>query len=145
MQLIKAPSNEIPRFPSVFLAGGITDCPDWQSGVATRLHSLSVTVFNPRRDAFPNDPQKEEEQIRWEFERLRSAKLISFWFDKESLDPITLFELGAALARPAPIVVGIDPEYARKLDLIIQIKLERPEVVPVDSLDQMVRMISAFF
>ena len=117
MQLIKAPSGEAAQFPSVFLAGGITNCPDWQGEVADRLGGLPITIFNPRRDVFPTDPRKEEEQVAWEFERLRSAGLVTFWFDKGSLDPITLFEFGSALERPVPLVVGIDPGYARKLDL----------------------------
>ena len=145
MQEIKAPDREPPKFKGVFLAGGITNCPDWQSEVVKRLDAQELTVFNPRREAFPGDLRGEEEQVSWEFERLRSADLVSFWFDKGSLDPITLFELGSALERPGAVIVGIDPDYARKVDLDIQIRLRRPEVLIVSSLDDVTGGIISFF
>lgn len=41
--------------PTVFLVGGIANCPHWQQEAA---HALAdFTVFNPRRRAFPiHDP-----------------------------------------------------------------------------------------
>ena len=51
---------------SVFLAGGITDCPDWQSEVIKYLrryeinNKLDLVVYNPRRkffDIYNDDPQ----------------------------------------------------------------------------------------
>ena len=145
MQSIKAPDREPAKFPSVFLAGGITGCPDWQSGVTNALAGLPITVFNPRRDMFPDDPAAEEEQIRWEFERLRSATLVAFWFPKETLNPITLFEFGADMERTKPFIVGVDPEYARISDLEIQMKLRRPDVSMIRSLGELTDAIKAFF
>jgi hypothetical protein len=143
MQQIKAPIEEEAKFTSVFLAGGITNCPDWQSQVTAALDALPVTIFNPRRDVFPDDPKGSEEQIRWEFERLRRANVISFWFPKETLNPITLFEFGAAMERSAPLVVGVDPEYKRKADVEIQMKLRRPEIKAVYSLAELIEGITS--
>jgi len=145
MQSIKAPDGIQAEFPSVFLAGGITNCPDWQSEVSTALGGLSITVLNPRRDVFPSTPGVGEEQIRWEFERLRSADLISFWFPKETLNPITLLEFGAAMERATPLVVGIHPEYARKFDVEMQMKLRRPDIKPIYSLTELTEAIRLFF
>ena len=131
-------------FTSVFLAGGITGCPDWQSEISKALEGLPLTIFNPRRDVFLDKPGIGEEQIRWEFERLRSADLVSFWFAKETLNPIVLFELGAAMERPTPIIVGMDPGYARKADLETQIKLRRPALRPVYSLPELAGAIRSF-
>src|SRR5690348_10230732 len=82
----------------IFLAGGITDCPDWQSEVVEQLVKTNLMIFNPRRDYFDvEDSRMTFEQIRWEFAHLRLAKGVVFWFPKETLCPITLFELGSRL------------------------------------------------
>jgi hypothetical protein len=145
MQSIKAPSKKRAEFVSVFLAGGITGCPDWQSEVSNGLGDLPITVFNPRRDAFPEEPKAIKEQIAWEFEHLRSANLVSFWFPKETLNPITLFEFGAEMERPAPFMVGIDPAYERKADLEVQIKLRRPDTHIVYSLEKLIGEVKTYF
>ena len=36
-QIITAPSIELPKFTSVFLAGGITNCKEWQEEVIEKL------------------------------------------------------------------------------------------------------------
>jgi hypothetical protein len=67
----------------------------------------------------------EQEQITWEYHCIHHCKYILFWFAKETLAPITLFELGSALNTHdhSKIFIGIDPEYKRKNDVIIQTKL----------------------
>jgi lipopolysaccharide biosynthesis glycosyltransferase len=111
----------------MFLAGGITNCPDWQSEMIQKLKeagSPGVTVYNPRRKNFEMNSKTEEEQITWEFEKLRDSQLLVFWFSSGSLNPITLYELGMwGNSRNIPIVIGIDPNYERKTDVIIQSKL----------------------
>lgn len=106
----------------IFLAGGITDCPDWQKEVVISLKDFPVTIYNPRRESF--DVSKEEEterQIIWEYQYIRGTTHLLFWFPKETVCPITLFEYGAALERNTQkIIVGCDPEYKRKIDLIYQ-------------------------
>ena len=74
----------------LFLAGGITNCPDWQSNLVIflRTHTLpdDLTVYNPRQANFPiGDPDASYEQILWEYERLHNASIISFWFCAETL------------------------------------------------------------
>lgn len=46
-QIITAPHFEIPKFTSVFLAGGITNCKEWQKAVIKELEFDNVTLFNP--------------------------------------------------------------------------------------------------
>lgn len=51
--------------PSVFLAGGITNCPQWQQEVIDRLqgYEIECTILNPRRANFPiGDPSAAREQ-----------------------------------------------------------------------------------
>ncbi|HRT03411.1 MAG TPA: nucleoside 2-deoxyribosyltransferase domain-containing protein, partial [Candidatus Diapherotrites archaeon] len=124
----------------LFLAGGITSCPDWQSEIIEMIKDLpNLIVYNPRRKDFPiNDPNSAEVQISWEYEHLRDADIISFWFSEGSLNPIVLYELGRwGNSSNKEIVIGIDPKYERKKDVIIQTKLSRPDVKIVDSLEEL--------
>src|SRR3954464_2254024 len=96
MRYIEAPAEWDGYGPSVFLAGGITDCPDWQTEMVELLADTELNVLNPRRANFPiKDPGAAEAQISWEHRYLRRAGMISFWFPKETLCPIVLYELGA--------------------------------------------------
>ncbi len=144
MKYIEAPNNyklgidEI----SVFLAGGITGCPDWQQDMRKLLTQTSLTLLNPRRKDFPiGDPEAAYEQVKWEYAALRAADAILFWFPKETLCPIVLYELGAWSMTKKPIFVGTDPEYKRRQDVIIQTLLVRPEVVVWEYLEQLARYV----
>ncbi len=113
--------------PTIFLAGGITGCPDWQIAIRTMLRD--VHTFNPRRKDFPiGDPNAALEQIKWEHDYLRLADAILFWFPCETLCPIVLYELGAWSMTKKPIFVGVHPDYKRIQDVKIQTKLVRPDV-----------------
>ena len=141
MQYIEAVSGEEAKFEkTLFLAGGITGCPDWQNEVVQMLGDVEATVWNPRRANFPiGDPNAAHEQIAWEFEKLNEAKIISFWFCKETICPIVLYELGRHLARGrARIVIGVEENYQRVQDVCIQARLVDPEVVMVRSLEDLV-------
>ncbi|MGK5548669.1 nucleoside 2-deoxyribosyltransferase domain-containing protein [Streptomyces sp. URMC 127] len=132
--------------PTVFLAGGITGCPDWQTRAALQLRSAGVTatILNPRRAEFPEgDPVVAREQIVWEYEHLACASVVLFWFCAESIQPIALYELGAHAARGATIVVGADPQYARRLDVVEQLRHARPDVEVHGSLTDTVRAAAA--
>lgn len=133
MIYLEAP-NEPGRWPlgpkSVFLAGGITGCYDWQRTVLMYLKDANLVVCNPRRENFPSPTSREiaQEQISWEHRYLRDCDLVAIWFPCETLCPITLLELGTLLRSNKPLVVGIHPGYARKMDLEIQIPLYRNDV-----------------
>ena len=54
-QYIEAPSDEPAKNDeSIFLAGGISNCPDWQKEVAEEFEKDldRLTVYNPRRKNF---------------------------------------------------------------------------------------------
>ncbi len=120
--------------PAVFLAGGITGCPDWQTTAVTLLPS-GVVAFNPRRPAWPiDDPAAGPGQIAWEVRHLARADVVLFWFCQETVQPITLHELGVAAAGGRPMVVGADRRYPRRVDVVEQLRHARPDVVVCDSL-----------
>lgn len=144
MNYVECPNRDYPSHRlGLFLAGGIVSCPPWQNDVIKGLKNFDINVFNPRRKNFPiHDPSASFEQIKWEFDMLRAADMISFWFSKETLGPIVLFELGAHLMTNKPIVIGIDPKYERKQDIEIQTKLIRSDIPIVYSIEDLINSIS---
>jgi hypothetical protein len=127
---------------SLFLAGGITGCPDWQKEMIERLSRTELTLLSPRRAQWDmNDHKLEEEQIRWEHRHLRRADAILFWFPAESLCPIALYELGAWNVRPKQLFIGCHPDYQRRKDIQIQTMLERPRQIIVFSLDELAQQV----
>lgn len=152
---IKAPVhfnvvNHAMTRPSLFMAGGISNCPDWQVEIADKLDNEELIVFNPRRDDFDIlDPAMEKEQIQWEHRYLREANAVLFWFPSETLCPITLFELGVTLERvnlmwtdiPQRIFIGTDPKYKRRRNVEIQTSLVLPGINIVDSIDELVSQV----
>jgi hypothetical protein len=150
MIYIEAPNDHgIPGGSvSVFLAGGITGCPDFQSEICGKLKSLpdNLVVFNPRRANFPMyDSSAAEAQIRWEFNALRKVSFISFWFPKETLCPIVLLELGSHIMTKKPLVIGVHPDYVRRQDVEIQTSLARPDIKIVYSVDDVVKGIKFWY
>ncbi len=121
-----------PKRVSVFLAGGITGCSDWQSRIGDlpiARYPWEVDFLNPRRPEFDlSNPALTKEQIAWEYRHLEAADAVLFWFCPDQVQPIALFELGCYSATNKPIFVGVDPEYPRKSDVIEQLRLRRPDV-----------------
>ena len=138
MKYIEAFSVEYPsvyygsKEPSVFLAGGITNCRDWQSEVVEKLKNTDLVLINPRRKNW--DVGATDAQI-WEYDHLKLADMILFWFPCETLCPITLFEYGKWLGRKKPLFVGCDPECKRIQDVVVQTKLERPKLQVFTNID----------
>jgi hypothetical protein len=126
----------------LFLAGGITGCPNWQQTMVNSLRYTTLTLLNPRRKNFPiDDPGAALIQIAWEYNALRNADAIQFWFPKETLCPIVLYELGAWSMTEKRIFVGVHPEYQRRQDVYIQTGLVRNDVEIVDSIQALADQI----
>ncbi len=149
-QIIQSPNPSKPLSTAIFLAGSISGAEDWQSRVAPLLVKR-YNVYNPRRATY--DTKAEEEQIKWEWERLNSSRDILFYFSKETVAPITLFEYGFYLNEryfgegtySKQLRVYIHREYSRKNDVIIQTRLRRPNITPrivtdVDHLAEQVKI-----
>jgi len=113
---------------SIFIAGGISNCPDWQSQVVGLFDANIFDVVNPRRvGGFDHTGETAEQQITWEHTALSLVDSCVFWFPCETLCPISLFELGVMLERASrhsvSLVVGWHEDYQRAFDLQVQIKL----------------------
>lgn len=140
--LITAP-NRLPY--KIFLAGGISNCFDWQKHAVEMLFQhldMPHIVINPRRYDF--DITKEEmssQQIEWEHRMLKTSDLVLFWFPKETLCPITLFELGAMSYSNKRIVVGCHSKYKRKFDVEKQLSIQRPGVFVHEYLSKVIEQV----
>lgn len=125
--VIEAPNcpPKMTYFESVFLAGGITNVCDWQADVIKMLAEQEITIFNPRRANFDvSNPDVSYEQITWEHRYLRLVHTVFIWFSHETLQPISLFELGSALQRDQKLIIGCDPKYPRSMDVRVQCALQ---------------------
>lgn len=146
MQIVEAPAEYEGTGPSLFLAGGITGCPDWQRDLLALLVDLGLVFLNPRRHNFSIDsPALTEEQIVWEFRHLRRAEAILFWFPRETLCPIALYELGAWSMTAKPLFVGAHPDYPRRPDVETQTRLARPDVCLMSSLPELASTVRAWY
>lgn len=140
--VIEAPNHYTPKENelSLFLGGGITSCPDWQSELIELLKDVpDLVLYNPRRKNFPiDDPNASKEQITWEHDYLQEVDILVFWFSKGSLNPIVLYELGRyGNSSERMLFIGMDKEYKRSQDVLIQTELDRPEVEVVYSLEDL--------
>ena len=147
MKVITGIENYIPQENDicVFLAGGITNCHEWQDEVIKNLESFPYTdnliIFNPRRKNFPiHDPNASRQQIEWEFKWLERMDIFSMYFCKDDSDqPICLYELGRNLVRmqnrfPSDwedrIIITCEKGYKRQQDVIIQTELATKTYMP---------------
>lgn len=134
------------NLPSIFLAGGITGCPDWQAEMTEMLDPLDILIINPRNPDFDvTNPNMSELQMQWEHRMLRRADEIMFWFPKETLCPITLYELGYWTDRRKKIYIGIEDGYARTEDVEVQTKLCNQNIPITHSLRGLAEVIKNGF
>lgn len=134
-QVITAPNRDGSVFSiSVFIAGGITNCENWQEKVISELKFEDITVFNPRRSSFDiTDKNASVIQIAWEYDYLEQMDVFSMYFcNGESDQPICMYELGRNILRmqnrfpndwEKRIVVSVESGYKRKQDVITQLSL----------------------
>ena len=88
----------------------------------------NVTVFNPRRDDFDvTDKNAEIEQIKWEHSWLTRCDIFSCFFEaSESIQPITLYELGRyAKNKNYDPVITVQKGYLRERDVLIQTAIDK--------------------
>jgi Nucleoside 2-deoxyribosyltransferase like len=135
---------------SVFLAGGMKGCPDWRAEAIAQLSELAAidavsevefTVYVPRRIE-PGNTIFRPEMVNWEYDCLRRADVILFWFPQgdvstRSEQPIALYELGAAAASQRAIVVGAEAGYACYDDLVARLGSIRPELTLYSNLQSL--------
>lgn len=133
---------------SVFTAGSIEmgKAVQWQKLMATMLSHLPITVNNPRRGHWdPNATQEAKNnefrhQVEWELSALEQADVICFFFDVNTMSPVTMLELGL-WAASKKIVVCCDKRFWRggNVDLVCQ----RYDIPLVHSFAELVPAVEA--
>jgi hypothetical protein len=157
MRIITAPQNYNKQSDqiSVFLAGGITNCPKWQNEVIRKLEDFelqSLVIYNPRQEHFDiTNPNASYKQIAWEYQYLESMDIFSMYFsDGNSDQPICMYELGRNIIRmqnrfpndwKERIVITCENGYRRKQDVYIQTRLATQDDIVYDSLDKHISAI----
>lgn len=156
MNVFTAPERVIehggPATPEIFLAGSIEQgaARNWQDQVISLLASYHVNVFNPRRRSW--DPTWKQDfsepelvaQINWELDQLDRASIVFFYFQGDTLSPVSLLELGlvAKMEHKTTIVVCEDA-FWRKANVIItsQRNYLRTCSTLEDGVEQLIRSI----
>lgn len=107
-------------------------------------HNPNLIVFNPRRNDFDlNNKDMTREQIAWEYRQINACQAISFWFTSDTIQPITLFELGKCLMmKEKKLFVGFDPSYERAEDIEVQVGLANPTLPLYTSLIELQNAIN---
>ena len=145
---IQSPNEYIPEEKKdkilIFLAGGITNCSDWQKSLIENLqltlkekeYFSNLIFINPRRKSSIFFKNEEEiiKQIKWEFKYLNKCDLFTMFFDNSKLSdqPICFYELGKYLNQfqniyknnyEEHIIISYKKGFRRTLDLKIQVDL----------------------
>lgn len=123
----------------VFLAGGISNCKDWQSEVIERLKEKDktdhLTVISPRcKDFDISDKSASHRQIDWEVRAISMSDIFSMYFTatNASDQPICFYELGRYFdyfketyggISTYAIVISTETGFRRELDVNEQIGL----------------------
>lgn len=134
MIVITAPHLYIPKHDdiTIFLAGGITGCRNWQQEVIDHLHGFvgrddtQVVVYNPRQENFDiNNLYAATDQITWEYQYLNQVDIFSMYFvGGDQVQPICMYELGRyTKAYDEYQVINTEKDYIRKGDVAIQVAL----------------------
>lgn len=138
MDYVECPGTSDSIKISLFLAGGISGCRNWQQNIISKLSPLDIILYNPRRKDYDHkNPDIAQEQIEWEEKHIMKADVVAFFFCKETLCPVTLYELGVCNAvEGKKVVIGMDPEYQRRIDVEIQTKLKQPNTPIIYGLEE---------
>jgi hypothetical protein len=148
MRVIQAPSNEYigAGYVGIFLSGGISNCPDWQTELIKKLDGRldeKYVIVNPRQRNFPSyDRQAKENQAKWELEQMRGCQVVVNWFARETTNPIAMFRLGMEIGRKnAHLFIATHPSFGLRKDLEAQLGHHRPELPLLDSVEALANHI----
>lgn len=105
--MIIKPPNRITKRDyikkSIFLAGTMSE---WREELGKYLDQKGYEVFDPTCDL------EFTQQTTWEFSALAAASRILFYFDKSSMSPVSMMELGL-YADSGKVVVVCHPEFPK--------------------------------
>ena len=113
--------------PSVFLAGGVQNCEEWQTQLTDLIDTSLYDVVNPRGQNSRLEVNPREHML-WEHRALDQSDSAIFWFPKGTVCATALLELGRMLERASRhsvrLVIGWHPKYSRAVDIETLIAIE---------------------
>jgi hypothetical protein len=143
-EIVIPPNKAInKKSTSIFLAGGIIKDDNWQEKAINILQEkcyssgcIGLTIYNPRKEKIDFSNYKEtEEQILWEYRKLKEADIVLFWFSKFGLNPLSLYKLGKWENKPEKkIYIGCENITQSFEEMFIQIALDRPDLKKFNNL-----------
>ncbi|KAF2818161.1 hypothetical protein CC86DRAFT_239237, partial [Ophiobolus disseminans] len=143
------PSEISPKRISLFTAGSIEmgAAVPWQNRLIEHLKHLPITISNPRKDSW--DPKvdvkshdvKFKMQVEWELEALKRATVICFFYDVDTISPVTLMELGL-WANSGKVIVCCGGKYWRSGN--VDIVCDRYNIPRVDSFEMLIPAVEEF-
>lgn len=150
---IKAP-HPVPKGKTkkVFLAGSIEmgKAANWQQAFKEEMVDLDLVILNPRREnwdvSWPQTASHEgfREQVEWELEGLSNADIIVFYFDPDTMSPVTMMELGyVARMYDTPVLVCCPEGFWRKGN--VDILCMREKMVRVGSFEELLKSFRESF
>jgi len=104
----------------VFLAGSIENgtAKEWHQEVIDACSNFDVTFVNPRRTTWDaNDEQVLRKQIQWELSALDACHVAFFYFQGDTLSPISLLELGKMSETGMDLIVVCEDDFWRKVNI----------------------------
>jgi hypothetical protein len=164
-QLIDSPTTKKTRHPdfavnlppgepnhgkfSLFTAGSIEmgAAVPWQSRLIEHLEDLPITISNPRKGYWdPTVDVKSRDiefrmQVEWEMNALKAATVICFFFDVNTISPVTLMELGM-WASSGKVIVCCGTDYWRSGN--VDIVCDRYNIPRVDSFESLIPAVTEF-
>ena len=148
MKILQSPEEYIFKEKEdkilIFLAGGITNCSNWQDSLIESLKPIlkekeyfqNLILINPKRESSIalNNEKEIIKQIKWEYKYLNQCDIFTMFFDDTKLSdqPICFYELGKYLNQfqniyktnfEDHIIISFKNGFRRDLDLKIQIDL----------------------
>jgi nucleoside 2-deoxyribosyltransferase len=157
MRVVEAP-NIVDAYWNIkiFLAGSIEmgKAEPWQDVLIKQLealpmeHNHDIVVFNPRRAEWDASWEQDisnpkfTEQVDWELDNLDRSDIIVFYFDPNTMSPITLMELGYVINLDKNLVVCCPKGFWRRGN--VQVLCERYNIPVLDSFDDIVEVVKFF-
>lgn len=144
MKIIMAPTVYNKELDEIacFVGGG-TQGENWRNIFIETIFDYGcnhLVLYNPQRKDFDSLSFEERtKQIEWEFNYLNKyvndSFIFSMYFNKDSLQPISFYEVGRTLAimrdNLEHCVISVHPEFSKKDELKAQVKLATNDKVAV--------------
>ena len=105
--------NKADKTPVVFLGGNCRGR-DWRLDFLFKFEKENVTFINPRQENFcdpERDPVGHARQVAWERQALDLSDMSVFWLGEGLSNQASRVEIGYAIGRGKPVLIGADDGF----------------------------------